>query len=203
MANDLAGYRVDIGNLLATAVDSSTWTTAIIDQALRMALEELNTQLIYEASFTVVTTGYQQDVSTITAINGVVSVAYPWVDGAEFGHCIVPWRMTGNNLIYFSQSQPATGEVIRVRYTKLHAIKDLDTAAATTAPDQQRGLLGLWGAAYACDLRIRQVSENPALPKEASNHLARTAATFRKRASEAISHVPPLGRLRWGNVGLD
>jgi hypothetical protein len=53
MANDLAGYRTDLDNLLATAVDSSTWTTAIKDQALREALAEFNMQLVYETDFTV------------------------------------------------------------------------------------------------------------------------------------------------------
>jgi hypothetical protein len=196
-----------VGNLLATAVDSSTWTTAIIDQSLRLALDELNGLLVYEDDFTVTVAGYSQDLSGMTAINSVLSVAYPWVEGSDpygtsYGRSMVAWRFMGHNVIYLSQAQPQVGEVLRVRFTKLHVIEDLDSALATTVPEAQRSLVGLWAAAFACDLRIRQVSENPALPKEAAQVLARSASNFRGRATEMVSRVPPLGRLRWGEVGL-
>ena len=38
MTADLAAYRTTVDALLATAVDASTWTDAIKDQALRQAL---------------------------------------------------------------------------------------------------------------------------------------------------------------------
>ncbi len=199
----LSAYRTEVGAILATAVDASTWTTAIIDQALRMGLSELNDQLVYETSFTVTSTGYQQDLSGITAINRLLALAYPWEDGYEFGHCIVPWRLVGNNIAYFTGAEPTENEVIRVRHSKLHVIQDLDAAVATTVPDQQQGLVTLWAAAYACDLRVRQVSENPALPRETANVLRGVAVIFRQRATNMLSHVPPLGRLRWGSIGME
>lgn len=203
MGNALADYRGDLDNLLATAVDSSTWTTAIKDEALRLGLGEINSQLVYEASFTVVTAGYEQDLSGISAINNVLALAYPWVDGSVFGGHLAEWRFMGVNKVYFANVQPAVDEVIRVRYTKLHVIEDLDSAVATTVPDRDRLLLGLWAAGFGCDLRVRQISENPALPREAVNVLRMAGARFRGRATEMLSHVPPLGRLRWGGVGLE
>lgn len=203
MTNLLADYRTDLDSLLATAVDSSTWTTTIKDQGLRMAIDNLNSQLVYEASFTVTVAGYEQDVSTITAINNVLAVAYPWVDGGDFGQCLAEWRFSGVNKIYFQRVQPAVAEILRVRYTKAHAIQNLDSAVATTVPDRDRSLVGLWAAAFACDLRVRQISENPALPRDATNTLRMAAAQFRGRATEMVSHIPPLGRLRWGSIGLD
>ena len=199
----LADYRSDVGNLLATAVDAATWPTALLDEALRRALGELNLLLVYEASFTVITTGHAQDLSSLTDIYAVLAVAYPWQEGWDFARTLATWRLVGPNTVYFTLAQPTTGETIRVRHSKLHAIEDLDSAAATTVPEIHRGLVGLWAAAFACDLRQRQISENPALPPDADKQLAGIAARYRQRAQEAVSHVPPLGRLRWGNLGLD
>src|SRR5215204_1062360 len=121
----LSEYRTALDNLLATAVDSSTWTSAIKDQALRMALDELNDQLVYETDFTVISAAYEQNLSTITAIKSVLALAYPWVAGSDFGRCLATWRTVGVNLVYMEFVQPAVGDVIRVRYTKLHVIQDL------------------------------------------------------------------------------
>jgi hypothetical protein len=154
----------------------------------------LDKQLVYESSFTVTEAGYEQDLSGITAINCVLAVAYPWENGAEFGSCGAAWRFSAVNKLYFVSVQPAVGEVIRVRHTKLHAIDDLDGAGATTVPEVHRALVGLWAAAYACELRGRQSGEE---------HLGAAAERFRQRAQEANSFMPPVVRLRWAAIGLD
>ena len=203
----LADYRSDVSNLLATAVDTATWTTALLDEALRRALGELNVLLVYESSFTVVTAGYEQDLSTIEDVNAVLAVAYPWQEGWDFARTLATWRVVGPNRIYLALARPAVGETIRVRHTKLHTIEDLESATTTTVPEGQRALVGLWAAAFACEMRLRQISENPALPRDAGQQLATVAHRFRQRAEEAISHVPPLGSaLRapgWGSIGLE
>lgn len=199
----LADYRSDLSNVLATAVDASTWPTTLLDEALRRALNELNLLLVYEASFTVAATGYEQDFSSLPDIYTVLALAYPWQEGRDFAHHLATWRIVGPNKVYFTTVQPKIGEVVRVRHCKTHRIDDLDGAATTTVPETHRPLLSLWAAAYACDLRYRQISENPALPKDAGQHLAKMADTFRRRVQETISHLPPLGRLRWGKLGLD
>jgi hypothetical protein len=130
-------------------------------------------------------------------------VAYPWQEGWDFGGHLATWRVVGPNKIYFTRVEPAVGDTIRVRYSKLHVIEDLDSALATTVPTIHRTLVGLWAAAYACDLRVRQISENPAIPRDAANVLRRVAADMRVRADKALSHIPPLGRLRWATIGLE
>ena len=42
----LTDYRSDLDNMLATAVDASTWTDAIFDQPLCMALDTLKPLLV-------------------------------------------------------------------------------------------------------------------------------------------------------------
>jgi len=194
MPNLLVDYRSDVWNNVAAAADASKWTPTMIDAALRLALNELNSQLVYEVNFTVITTGYEHNLTTITAINAVLALGYPWVDGFEFGQAAVEWRYVGHNLIYLKGLQATVGDIIRVRYSKLHVIQNLDAAAATTVPDANRVLLGLIAAAYACEMRLRQAGEL---------HLGEVAIQFRQRAQAALSHVPPSGRLRWGSIGLD
>lgn len=198
----LADYRSDVGNLLATAVDTATWPTTLIDEALRRALNELNLLLVYEADFTVNTPGHTQDLSSLTDVLAVLAVAYPWQDGSDFGRALATWRRVGPNVVYFSRVAPTTGETLRVRYNKLHAIEDLDSAGTTTVPEGQRALVGLWAAANACLLRQRQISENPALPRDAAQRLQEVAATLRQRAEETVSQLPSGGPLLWAEVGL-
>lgn len=202
MANSLADYRSDLDSILATAVDASTWTDAIFDEGLRLALGELNNQLVYEDDFEVATTGYEQDLSGITDLFNILGLAYPWVEGSDFGRCMTDWRWVGHNLVYFVDVQPQDGEIIRVRYSKLHKIDDLDSAASTTVPDAYRRLVGLWAAAYCCDLRVRQISEDPALPRAAAGDLRQVASGFRQLAKERISHIPPSKAINWYNLGL-
>lgn len=199
----LADYRSDLSNLLATAVDASTWPTTLLDEALRRALNELNLLLVYETNFTVAIAGYEQDLSSLPNLYSVLALAYPWQEGRDFAHYLATWRIVGPSKVYFTTVQPTVGEVVRVRHCKMHTIDDLDGAATTTVPESHRALISLWAAAYACELRHRQISENPALPKDAGQHLVKLAEIFRRRVQEAISHLPPLGRLRWGNLGLE
>ena len=194
MPSLLVDYRSDLYNNLAAAADANKWTPAMLDVALRQALAELNSLIVYEGSFTVITAGNQHDLTTLTSINSVLSVAYPWVDGDSFGDKVVEWRFVGENLIYLHNTQPAVGELIRVRYTKLHVIDDLDGAASTTVPEGYRVMVGLLAAAFACEMRLRQSGEL---------HLGQAAQTFRERAENAMSQRPALGRLRWGSIGLD
>ena len=198
----LTDYRADVANLLATGVDASTWTTDLLDAAIRAALADLDALLVYESDFTVATGGYQQDLSGLTDLLAVLAVAYPWTDDASWVDLHQRVRFIAPASVRFEAVKPAAGEKIRVRYSKRHKVQNLDGAASTTVSDLHRGLVGLLAAGWACDLRLRQVSENPAIPPEAGRHLRDVANRFRERAGEAMSRLAPIGRLRWGEVGL-
>lgn len=198
----LSAYRTSLDNILATAVDSSTWTTAIKDEALRMALDDLNPLLAYETSFAVSSTSYSQSLATITDINQILALAYPWASGGDFGKLLVEWRLGGLAAAEFYSVQPASGQTIRVRYTKLHKIQDLDSAASTTVPGVCERVVLFAAAAWCCVLRQRQISENPALPDGAQGtgpQLAELAKLFRARFAELVQQLPPLGARQWGN----
>lgn len=202
MANDQASYRTLIDEILGTAVDTSTWTTTIKDDGLRHALKEFDRLTVYETSFTVVTTGEEQDLSGITSVDNILAAAYPWTDGASFKDRQQYFRITDDQTLYFEDYEPIADQVIRVRYTIQHAIKDLDSAAATTVPTRHERTIGLLAAAQCCVVRYRQISENPAIPRDALLALRVTASQLSDEARELITTLRPSTSPRWSDVGL-
>ena len=201
--SNLAAYRAALHALLATAVDSSSWPDALLDQALRLGLADTDAQLVYEASFTVTAGGYLQDLSAVPGLRAVLALAYPWEEGATFGRRLALWRWVGPRQVVFAHAAPQSGETIRVRYAKNHTVADLDGAAATTVPDHAQELVKAAAAAWACDLRRRQLSENPALPGAAAPLLAEVVAGFRLQWERQLHQLAPIGALYWGALGLN
>lgn len=202
MTADLADYRESIDAILATAVDSSTWSTAIKDQALRSALAEYDEHFTYEASLTVSSTGREQDISSIAGVKDVLAAAYPWTDGADFATRQQRWRYVADQSIYFEGVEPHAGETLRVRYTKAHTLKDLDSAAATTVPDRHRQLLATLAASYACTLRLRQIGENPAIPDQAAEVLAEVSGRLAAAAGHLFVRARSAEPVAWQEIGL-
>lgn len=202
MMSTLADYRADLDGLLATAVDAATWTTALKDAALRLALQEYDARLVYESSMTVTTAGAQQDLAGITGLDEALALAYPWGDGADFASRTVCWRYVADQTILLEEVSPQAGQVIRVRHTCLHTLEGLDGATATTVSERHRRLVGLAAAAWCCELRRRQVSENPAITEEAAQVLAALAEHFRTMVQQWLSRSQTGGVLRWAGVGL-
>jgi hypothetical protein len=198
----LTDYRADLDGWLATAVDAATWTSTLKDAALRLALREYDARLVYETSFTVATAGAQQNVSAIAGLDEVLALAYPWQEGADFAARTVCWRYAGDQTVLVKEVTPQLGQVIRVRHTRGHAIESLDGAPATTVPERHRGLIGLAAAAWCCELRRRQMSENPAIPEDAAQVLADLAEHFRELFQQGLAHAQTGGVLRWAAVGL-
>lgn len=198
----LIDYRADLDGWLATAVDAATWTTALKDAALRLALREYDARLVYETSLTVTTAGAQQDVSAIDGLDEVLALAYPWQEGADFAAHTICWRYAGDQTVLVEEVTPQVSEVIRVRHTRGHTIESLDGAAATTVPERHRLLIGLAAAAWCCELRRRQVSENPAITEDAAQVLAGLAEHFRKLFQRGLARAQTGGVLRWAGMGL-
>ncbi len=198
----LADVRSDVGALLASAVDSLTWTTGLLDAAIRLGLAEVDGCLIYESDVTVTTADYEQDLSGIPDLLAVLALAYPWTAGADFTRRLIAWRAVGAGRIYFDRIEAQVGEVIRVRHTKRHTLTDLDGAATTTLPAIYQPLLALAAAAWACDLRLRQLSENPATPKGATDVLTKIAAAYRGEVARRLARSPAQPGPAWTGLGL-
>lgn len=203
MANDQASYIASLDLTLATAIDASTWTDAILIDALRQALAAYDRTVVYETSFTVTTAGYTQDLSGMTALLEIKDIAWPWSSGLSYNQIRRKYRYYDAHKIDMTPAYPAVNDVIRVRHTKIHYIKDLDSAASTTVPTRHAHLINLAAAAWACTLRIRQMSENPALPKSSIHDMERMAATYRDQFIEALADINPTPTPAWSYYGLD
>lgn len=169
MSFTITDVRADIDALLASAVDNATWTAAIKDEGARQALRAYNLQgPAYEADVVVTVTGHEQDLSVINDLVAIECVAYPWHDGLLIEDYAVRWRRIGAFSVRVDGIAPALGETMRVRYRSAHTISGLEGALTTTVVDAHRGLLAQGALAYALALRLRQISENPAIPHEAA-----------------------------------
>lgn len=170
----LTDLRADVDALLANGVDPATWSTALKDGGMRQALLVYSLQgPAYEADVIVTTAGHEQDLSALTGLLVIETIAWPWNDGLLLEDSAVRWRQAGATTVRLDRAAPQAGDVMRVRYRRLHTIQGLDGAAQTTVPDVHRGAVAVGAAAGALGLRLRQISENPALPREAAPLLQR------------------------------
>jgi hypothetical protein len=197
---NLAGYRAAMGALLGSAVDASTWTTAILDEGLRNGLVQIDPWIVYEDEFAVVTAGRSQNV-TITRLNTILTIAWPWQEGVEWAQYKTRWRWVAPNTRYFTHDIPQAGDKIRVRFTLRHAVENLDGATATSVPDRWERPLVYMGCAEALRIRARQLSENPAVPRDAARTLERIADGWQATAGQvwATEVTNPV----WASYGLD
>ena len=109
----------------------------------------------------------------------------------------------GENTVRFEEVEPQAGEKIAVRYTLTQRIEDLDGATATTVPAAGERAVVYMACGQAAEIRRRQVSENPAIPKEAARVLAEVAERWRTQAGFWLG--PAVGRsaVGWPGLGLD
>lgn len=202
----LATYQTYVESAIGDEVDTSTWSDEMKEEALRRALLDYDPVIAYETDFTVTTTGYSQDLSGITSLREILAVAYPWYEGASFAEQSLPWRYVTDQTITFSTAyiQPAAGETIRVRYRKTHTIEDLDSAAATNVPDRHDFIIAIGAAGHLCNLRIRQISENPAIPltPEANTILERSRDDYMNQFYAGLATAQTRHNPTWSTIGL-
>jgi hypothetical protein len=170
----LTDVRADLEKALAAAIDAATWSDALKDEAIRQALHTYSLQgPAYEVDLPVTVAGHEQSLAAIANLLAIECVAYPWSDGLMIEDYAVRWRRIGPDAIRIDRQPPQVGETLRIRYRQLHAISGLDGAATTTVAAKHRAILATGAATFAATLRLRQMSENPAVPQKAADELRR------------------------------
>lgn len=198
---DLAEFRTRLDALLATAVDAATWPDGLKDEALLRGLWDYDAALIYETSLTLSVDGHAQDVGTIHALDDVLAVAWPWRDGDCFSGLAVRWRWAGDHLLYLeTHARPQAGDVLRLRHTCRHTILGLDGALTTSVPQRHTLLVSLAAALWAIDLRLRQISENPALPQQSGPLLQALRRELHDRYESHLGRLLNRNAIRWDLV---
>jgi hypothetical protein len=152
--------------MLATAVDSTRWTTAMLDEALRNALQEFCERgPTVEVTFIAIN-GYEQNIGDdVPDLYSIERLAWPYeTDRTDPTDWAVSFRMKEHGIaILETHDEPTAGELIQVIYRRLWTIQNLDSAAATSVNDVHARVVTTLGAYYACLLRLRQLSENSVL----------------------------------------
>lgn len=134
-----------------------------IDEAIRWALHRYTE--IYpdrtETSLTLVADGREVDISSIT---DYLEVERVWWDYDSADPVYPPdWRdfelwRSGDILFIKDGNEPATGEVVRVFYSRVQAINGLDSASVTTIRADHETLLVGGAAGYVVQERIQEES---------------------------------------------
>ena len=196
----LADFRVDLRAILAG--DSTVWTDAIVDEALRAGLDVYGALApVLESSFAVATGGYSQDISSVTDLQTLLAVAWPWEDGAGFADYMIGWRWSAEGTIILGYEAQA-GDVLRLRYRRRQRIDDLDGAAATTIWASEERLFLLYAAAIACDLRGDVLGNSRTAGQDVLPQLAKRAARLRADADDLLVALRGGSGVAWGGVGL-
>jgi hypothetical protein len=147
-------------------VSNVTWATGILDEGIRIALEEYSRARPLAAVGTVTPTAATREVS-VSSLTGLINIErvwfpytaatpeYPptWVDWATF------WNAGSPTLFLKVAAAPDGVDVARVFYAKLHTLNGLDSAVATTYSAADDGLLVLGAAGFACLSRAADAVE--------------------------------------------
>jgi hypothetical protein len=155
--SDLATLR----DLVEADLDDSAndvWSTSEIDRAIKRALTDYSHVRPQEATgtITLAADGREISLSTLTGLTRVVRVCYPYT--ASDPEDPPEWRrfeQWSTTLYVLDGDEPDSGEVVRVYYNKPQTIEDLDSATATTIPDDEEEVVVLGAAAYAAIQKAR------------------------------------------------
>ena len=206
---DLSAYRAAVGGLLGGVADWELWPEAVLDAALREALREYDEAAPpVECNLTVLTAGYEQDLSPIGDVLRVAGLAWPWHDSAQYVPLAQRWQLVDDLVVRLLDGRPAAGDVLRVRYWRRHAIDGLDSAICTTVRLADERLVCRGAAGWAAHIRARQLIELEDAPTQAAERLWRwqeLALGEWRRGLDQLAGEAAIGGgggVSWGSYGL-
>ncbi len=161
--SSLAGYRNRIHLILGDTA-ATRYSNNLVDEGLRQALDHYSKAWpqVLSTSITVATTGRDQSLSTVTGLQTILQVIYPFDGANPTPEYLTAYYFTfgPTPTIHISgDAVPAVGEKIFLTYTKSHGIKDLDSANTTTVLDSHEGILCQGAAGFSAIMRASEISE--------------------------------------------
>ena len=169
MSATLTTLRDRVELILADS-GNAIWATGDIDEGLRNALHEYSKTRALKAIGTITLAADGREIS-LSTLTGLLSVLDIWCDYTAsdpeypanvraFQH----WRDEGK--IYVTGDyEPASGDVVRVFYTKMQTLSGLDSATSTTFPDEDESLIAQGAAGYAATSRAVDLAEQVTLDR--------------------------------------
>ncbi len=162
------GYLRDLLELDLSDVENVVWSSWELDRALRKALQEYSAVRPQEYISTLAAADSRE--YALTTLNGpLVDVQRVWwpYDAAapEYPPQWVEFELWDDKTILFVKSDPAPrlgDKPLRIFYTKVHTIEDLDGATASTYGAEDEEILLAGAAGYAAAQRARQAGAESA-----------------------------------------
>lgn len=142
MAVDLAGFKVRIGNVLQDVSSFiATSAGAEMEQGIRNALEQFGRDVPREVIADITGDGATYDLTLpdtyLDGYSGITTIEYP--AGERFPTILdsTAWSLyrTESTLrLRLLAATPTLGSTVRITFTGMHTIDDLDSATVTTIP---------------------------------------------------------------------
>lgn len=174
---------------------ASRWSTDDLDEAIRTALQQYTLKSPAHAIGTVelAAAGREIDVSSLT---GLLRVEKVWWDyDSETPGYPPNWRQfevwPGAILYIDDPEEPASGETIRVWYTKSHTVNGLDSANATTVPEEDIEIIVTGAAYFAAQQRALELAESLNVDKDVVARIREWADDQGKNFRYNVNLKPP------------
>lgn len=158
---------------------NAKWSADDLDEAIRTALEQYSKYNPAHAIGTVELSaaGREIDISSLSDALQIEKVwwSYDSSDPAyppEFRQFEV-WP--GDVLYIDDREEPAVDDVVRIWYTKMHTIEDLDSATATTIPADDEGTIVTGACHFAAHSRALELAEQVTAHDEVYDQLKKYA----------------------------
>ncbi len=161
-SSNLATIRDRVEARLQDA-SNARWSTDDLDEAIRTALEQYSKYKPAEALATVnvTTAGREIDISSLTDPLRIDNV---WWDYDSSDPSFPPnfrqFEIWPGDILFIDDREiPQAGDVVRIYYTKMHTIEDLDSATETTIPLDDEGTIVTGACHFATHSRSLELTE--------------------------------------------
>jgi hypothetical protein len=135
---------------------SARYSDAILDEALRLALEEYSRAVpqIKDITLPVLIPSAEQELIGVVDLLFILACFYPvTLDSAPELESYYPYNRDGAHWLNLGGGLvPQVGDLLRVIYGAAHTIQDLDAALVTTAPVNDTGLIVQGAAGHALNI---------------------------------------------------
>ena len=173
MATTLASLTDRVEEILADS-SNAIWSTTNIEEAIRQALHEYSQARPQDTIGTLTFAADSREISTstLTTLLNVLEIWVPYTAAApEYPPNVRAFRFFADaSLIYVTGPySPVDEDVMRVFYTALQLIDDLDSAASTTVPDDDISTLAHGAAGFAATTRALDLSEQISVDRQAGD----------------------------------
>jgi len=179
---------------------NTRWSTGDTDEAIRTAIAEYSQRQPYETIGTVALSAAGREID-ISSLTGLIRVQKVWWDYDSGSPGYPPnWRQfevwPGSILYIDDRSEPQNGDTVRVWYTKMHTLNGLDSASATTIPEEDVSTIVTGAAYHAARARAIELAESLTVDRDVVTRLQEWAEEQGKTWRYQMAQRPPVWQRR-------